>query len=133
VTLGFNSTLPSDSEPQYPLSRAAHSNLRAKVLLAEGAKRKTSRSHYLHFQSITNRYFSIMFIFTCLRTAVWLCVLFSHPCKKRPGGGVLTFLPTAPSAMGHQRGPAGGVMIGNHRFPDVSAGRIEVDRTGSEE
>ena len=113
MTCGFNSTVPSDSD-RSTRSLAPHSNTRAEVLLAEGAKRKTSRSLYLHFQSITSYCFSIMFIFISLRTAVGLCVLLSHPYKKDRGGGVLTFSPTAPSARGHQH--ARGAMIGHHRL-----------------
>ena len=105
---------PLRFRPQYPLSRAA---LQPSRRSSSRRRRKTQKPRAA-FTCIFNQlpaafqhhvYFHILA--HCGRA---MCLTFTS-LQKKTGGGVLTFLPIAPSARGHQRGPAVGVMIGNHR------------------
>jgi hypothetical protein len=113
VTLGFNSTAPSDFDPQYPLSHA-HSNIRAEVLLAAGAKRKSPRGPYpvfsIDYQPLFQHHFYFHILTNCGRA---MCLTFTSLQKKTGGWGVNVLANSS-----ERQGPptCRGVMIGHHRY-----------------
>jgi hypothetical protein len=115
MTLGFNSTLPCDSR-RGTRSLTPHTPTCAPKFFSQ--KAQNAKPHA-----------AFTCIFNQLPAAVSASRLFSHACncgramcltftslQKKTGGWGVDVLANSSERHGRQRGPAGGLMIGNHRL-----------------